>query len=177
MRLKLWLRSDKLEALHLDTWAALGLAAVPAVGQSVHLCVRLMWTRVFREVNIAEWFTQGDLIITDLMHRPVLVIPIWCTSFHPSIRREVITIFYLFTRDLKNLVLKVLCYHFLTSELIPLNSSCLVTPCLCIGFTESASTVILCCSQHSYGYFNCRPQLAAVSGSQQEIHGAISTTN
>lgn len=76
------------------------------------------------------------------------VIPIWCISFHPSIRREVITILYLFTRDLKNLVLKVLCYHALTSEPIPLNSSCLVTPCLCTGFTVSASTVILCC---------CRP--------------------
>lgn len=85
------------------------------------------------------------------------LIPIWCISFHPSIRREVITVLYLLTRDLKNLVLKVLCYHVLTSEPIPLNSSCLVTPCLCIGFTESASTVILCCSQPSYSYFNCRP--------------------
>lgn len=67
--------------------------------------------------------------------------------------------FYLFTRNLKNLLLKVLCYHYLTSELIPLSSSCSVTPCLHIGFTESASTAILCCSQPSYTYFNCRPFL------------------
>ena len=40
MRLKLWLRSDKLEALGSDTRAALGPVAVPAVGQSVHLRVR-----------------------------------------------------------------------------------------------------------------------------------------
>lgn len=40
MKLKLWLGSDKVEALGLDSWSALGLAAVPAVGQSVHLCVR-----------------------------------------------------------------------------------------------------------------------------------------
>jgi len=66
------------------------------------------------------------------------------------------TVFYLFTRDLKNLLLKVLCYHYLTSELIPLNSSCLVTLCLYIGFTESAITAILCRSQRNYGCFTRR---------------------
>lgn len=34
------LRRDKLKSLVSDTWAALGPAAVPAVGQSVHLRVR-----------------------------------------------------------------------------------------------------------------------------------------
>jgi len=39
-RLKLWLRSDKLEALGSDTQAAQRPVAVPAVGQSLHLRVR-----------------------------------------------------------------------------------------------------------------------------------------
>lgn len=54
------------------------------------------------------------------------------------------TVFYSFTRDLKNLLLKVLSYHYLTSEPIALNSSCSVTPCLFNGLTESARTAILC---------------------------------
>lgn len=68
------------------------------------------------------------------------------------------TVFYSFTRDLKNLLLKVLSYHYLTSEPIALDSSCSVTPCLFNGLTESARTAILCLPQTSYGYFSCGPQ-------------------
>lgn len=152
MRLKLWLRSDKLEALDSDTWAALGQAAV---GQSVHLHVREC-EPVHLERGKHSWGVHARCFNH---HWPDTqtwaVIPIRCVSFHPSFR-EVKKVFYLFTRDLKNVPLKVLCYPYLTSELIPLNSSCLVTPCLYIGFTGSASTAILCRSQPSYSYFNCR---------------------